>query len=69
MYKRQILYIAQDLEFHTPEPDSNEELILRKLPFEELYRMVMQGEILDSLTVAAVLKLKLWLLDGKVRTQ
>ncbi|MBK7753166.1 MAG: NUDIX hydrolase [Flavobacteriales bacterium] len=64
-----ILYIAQDLEFHTPEPDSNEELVLRKLPFEELYRMVMQGEILDSLTVAAVLKLKLWLLDGKVRTQ
>lgn len=64
-----ILYIAQDLEFQTPEPDSNEELVLRKLPFEELYRMVMRGGILDSLTVAAVLKLKILMLEGTLRLQ
>lgn len=61
-----ILYVARGLTFHTPEPDNNEELALRKLPFAELYAMVERGEILDSLTVAAVMRVKLMLLDGSV---
>ena len=64
-----IIFVAQDLTFHTPEPDHNEELELRKLPFEELYGMVQRGEILDSLTVAAVLKVKLMLLEGTLPGQ
>jgi ADP-ribose pyrophosphatase len=59
-----IIYVAQDLTFHEPEPDHNEELALRKLPFEELFRMVMDGELRDSLTVAAVLKVKLLMDQG-----
>lgn len=59
-----ILYVAQDLTFFEPEPDHNEELALRKLPFEELYGMVVRGEVIDSLTVAAVLRVKLMLLEG-----
>lgn len=62
-----ILYIAQDLTFHAPEPDHDEELVLKKLPFDELYAMVLRGEILDSLSVAAVLKVKLMLLDGSLQ--
>jgi len=54
-----IIFLAEGLDFHQPEPDHNEELTIRKLPFEELFGMVMRGEILDSLTVAAVMKLKL----------
>lgn len=54
-----IIFLAEGLGFHQPEPDHNEELTIRKLPFEELFGMVMRGEILDSLTVAAVMKLKL----------
>lgn len=39
-----IIYVAQGLEHREPEPDHNEELALRKLPFGELYAMVMRGE-------------------------
>jgi ADP-ribose pyrophosphatase len=62
-----VIYVAQDLTFHEPEPDHNEDLALRKVPFNELYRMVMQGEVRDSLTVAAVLKVKLLLNEGALR--
>jgi 8-oxo-dGTP pyrophosphatase MutT (NUDIX family) len=61
-----ILYVAQGLTFHAPEPDHNEELQLRKLPFAELYTMVLRGEITDSLTVAAVLKVQLMLLNNEL---
>lgn len=61
-----ILYVAQGLTFFEPEPDHNEELAMRKLPFEELYAMVTSGEVRDSLTVAAVLRVKLMLLDGSL---
>ncbi|MBL8010820.1 MAG: NUDIX hydrolase [Flavobacteriales bacterium] len=59
-----IIYLAQDLTFHTPQPDHDEELALRKVPFAELLRMVMDGEVTDSLTVAAVLKVQVLLLQG-----
>lgn len=61
-----ILYVAQGLTFFEPEPDHNEELAMRKLPFEELFAMVMRGEVRDSLTVAAVMKVKLMLLNGEL---
>ena len=62
-----ILYLAQGLTFHPPQPDHDEELEVKKLPFEELYGMVVRGEVLDSLTVAAVLKVKLMLMDGSIQ--
>lgn len=62
-----ILYVAQGLTFFEPEPDHNEELAMRKLPFDELFHMVMRGEARDSLTVAAVMKVKLMLLNGELR--
>lgn len=64
-----IIYLARGLEFHEPEPDGNEELALRKLPFAELYGMVDRGEITDSLTVAAVLKMQIWLMEGRLGAQ
>lgn len=60
-----IVYIAQDLSFHEAEPEDTELLAIRKLPFCELYEMVANGEITDSLTVAAVLKAKI-LIDKKI---
>ncbi len=59
-----ILYVARGLTFHEPEPDHNEELALKKITFSELYERVQRGEILDSLTVAAVMRVKLMILDG-----
>ncbi|HQV40251.1 MAG: NUDIX hydrolase [Flavobacteriales bacterium] len=62
-----IIFVAQGLTFHAPQPDHDEELKQRKLPFSELYEMVQRGEVRDSLTVAAVLKVQLMLLEGKLQ--
>ncbi len=61
-----LIYVAQDLSYFDPEPEEDEELEIRKLPFAELYRMVVDGEITDSLTVAGVLKVKLLMMEGKL---
>lgn len=64
--EKAVIFVAQVLTFHAPEPDHDEELEQRKLHFEELYRMVQRGEVRDSLTVAAVLKVKLMMLEGMI---
>lgn len=61
-----ILYIAQDLSFGESEPEDDEQLEVRKIHFDALYKMVENGEITDSLTVTAVLKAKLLMLEGKI---
>ncbi len=61
-----ILYIAQELTFGEAEPEEDEELVCRKIHFNDLYKMVEKGEITDSLTVAIVLKAKIMMLEGKL---
>ena len=61
-----VIYIAQDLSFHESEPEESEDLKVRKLPFKELYEMVENGEITDSLTVTTVLKAKIMIDEGKI---
>ena len=62
-----IIFLARGLTFHAPQPDHDEELALRKIPFAELYDMVRRGDVRDSLTVAAVLKVQLLLLEGALQ--
>jgi len=59
-----IIYLAQDLQQFEPEPEDTEQLIIKKVPFDEVYRMVCDSEITDSVTVAAILKIKLMQLEG-----
>ncbi len=54
-----IIYLARELSFGASAPEETEELVIRKLPFEEAYQMVINGEITDSLSVAAILKVKI----------
>jgi len=61
-----IVYLARNLEQHNPEPEETEQLVVKKLPFDEVYRMVEKGEITDSLTVTSILKTKLLLLNGQI---
>lgn len=61
-----ILYVAQELSFGEAEPEDTEQLEVRKLPFDDLYKMVENGEITDSLTVTAALKVKLLISEGKL---
>lgn len=54
-----IIYLARGLSFGEASPEESEELFVKKLPFETAFQMVTDGEITDSLSVAAILKLKL----------
>ena len=61
------IFLARKLSQHQAMPEETEELAVKKLPFEEAYRMVEEGRITDSMTVAGILKVKLMLMEGKVR--
>jgi ADP-ribose pyrophosphatase len=61
-----VIYIARDLTTGPAAPEETEELVVRKLPFEEAYQMAMDGRITDSMSVAALLKTKILLLEGKL---
>jgi 8-oxo-dGTP pyrophosphatase MutT (NUDIX family) len=61
-----LIYLARDLEQHKPEPEETEQLVIKKLPFDEANKMVEEGTITDSITVAAILKIKLLLLNGAI---
>jgi ADP-ribose pyrophosphatase len=61
-----IVYLARGLQQFEAEPEETEQLIIKKLPFSEVYDMVYHGQITDSITVAAVLKVQLMILAGKL---
>ena len=61
-----IVYIARDLTMGEAEPEETEQLTIRKLAFEEAYQMVMRGEITDSISVAAILKTQILILQGQI---
>jgi 8-oxo-dGTP pyrophosphatase MutT (NUDIX family) len=61
-----VIYLARGLSQETACPEETEQLQVRKLPFEEAYQMVERGEITDSMSVAAILKVKLMLADGRL---
>ncbi|WP_295800170.1 NUDIX hydrolase [Mucilaginibacter sp.] len=61
-----VLYVARGLKQFEAEPEDTEQLIIKKLPFTELYSMVCNGEITDAMTVAAVLRVQLLILEGRL---
>lgn len=58
------IYVAKGLTFTEAHPDEDERLEVRKLPFTQLYDLVMNGTVTDSLTVMAVLKAKILIDKG-----
>ena len=64
--ERAIVYLAYDIEQHKPSPEETEQITVRKLPFEEAYQMVEDGSITDSISVAAIMKVKLMIADGRI---
>lgn len=59
------IFLAQGLEEFENHPDPEEELIVKKLPFEELFQMVLKGEITDSISIMGVFKVK-YLIDNNL---
>ncbi|HJT73423.1 MAG TPA: NUDIX hydrolase [Chitinophaga sp.] len=61
-----IIYLARELEQRAAEPEETEQLVTKKVSFEEAYQMVKRYEITDSLSVAAIQKVKLMMLEGEL---
>jgi ADP-ribose pyrophosphatase len=61
-----IIYLARGLQQFEAEPEDTEQLIVHKLPFEEVYQMVNNGQITDAMTVAAVLKVRLLIIENQL---
>jgi len=55
------LFLARELTFRDQHLDEDEFLEVRKIPFGELYRRVIAGELTDAKTVACVLKTNAYL--------
>ena len=61
-----LVFLARQLTQETPQPEETEQLQIKKVSFEEAYQMVEEGLITDSLSVAAILKVKLMIADGRI---
>jgi 8-oxo-dGTP pyrophosphatase MutT (NUDIX family) len=61
-----IVYVAKGLSFGTAEPEESEVLQVKKLPLSEAYQWVMDGKITDSISVAAILKARLLMDQGRL---
>ncbi len=61
-----IIYIAQNLTQGIAEPEETEDLQVKKIPFEQAYQMVLNNEITDSMSVAAILKTRLLMQQGLI---
>ncbi|WP_421751356.1 NUDIX domain-containing protein [Croceimicrobium sp.] len=54
--ERSLCFIAKNLTQKEAEPEDSEKLKIKKLPFQEALQMVLEGEIKDSISVAAILQ-------------
>ncbi len=54
-----VVYVATGLSFGEAEPDDTESLVIRKMPFTEAYAMMLDGRIMDAISVATLLKARL----------
>jgi 8-oxo-dGTP pyrophosphatase MutT (NUDIX family) len=61
-----IVYLARNLTQGKASPEETEKLEHIKIPFDEAYQMVLENKITDAISVAAILKLRLMQLEGKI---
>ena len=59
-------FLATGLTQYEAEPEETEQLALQKLPLDDVFAMVNNGYITDTLSILALQKLQLLLLQGKV---
>lgn len=60
-----VVYLATDLAYGIPDPEETEELEIIKMPFDSAYQMVLNAEITDSMSVAAILTYQLKRIEQK----
>ncbi len=62
-----IIYLARNLEERKASPEETEDLAIRKLPFDDVFQMAMDGRITDALSVAAIQQVRLMVLTEKLK--
>jgi 8-oxo-dGTP pyrophosphatase MutT (NUDIX family) len=62
-----VIYLARQLEQQAAQPDETEELVVKKIPFDDMVRMVEESEITDAMAVAAIQKIQLLVYEGKLK--
>lgn len=60
------IFLARKLKQEAAMPDETEQLVVKKVPFAEVYEMVQKGQITDSVAVAGILKVHIMILEGKI---
>jgi 8-oxo-dGTP pyrophosphatase MutT (NUDIX family) len=65
--ERALIYMARGLQQEEAMPEETEQLVVRRVSFDEAFEMVERGEITDSMSVAAILKVKLLLVSGALK--
>ena len=63
-----VIYLARELEQQKPMPDETEALTIKKIPFAEAQVMLESGAITDAMSVAAIQRVQLLLLQGKLKS-
>jgi 8-oxo-dGTP pyrophosphatase MutT (NUDIX family) len=64
--ERGTAFLAWDLSHGTAEPEDSEQLQVARVPFREALARVKRGEIRDSLSVAAILRVALMAAQGEL---
>jgi 8-oxo-dGTP pyrophosphatase MutT (NUDIX family) len=64
--ERALIFMARGLRQEEAMPEETEQLVIRRVSFDEAFEMVERGEITDSMSVAAILKVKLLLTTGAI---
>ena len=62
-----VIYLATGLSIGKSDPEETEDLVIKKVSFEGAFKMVIDGEITDSLSVASILKLRHLIDEGEVK--
>ncbi len=62
--EKSIVFIAKELTQLQAAPEETEQLTIQKIPLQQAFKMVADGEITDAIAVAALLKLELIMLKG-----
>lgn len=61
-----MIYLARGLQQGVAEPEETEEIQVMRVSLDEAYGMVTSGKISDSISIAAILRVKLLSLENKL---
>ncbi len=61
------VFLATGLTFEEAEPEESEDLKIKKVHINDAFEMVMNGEITDGISVAAIFKVKYLIDNGKLK--